>query len=468
MRTFLLRRLTGRALTLIVFETCVIIAIVTFAAYMLLDPAAESLDAPPPGAVSDWSKWLLIVVVTQFCLYYADLYDTRIISERRELFVRSMYALGATSFILMAVYHFFPMMFIGGGVFEMTALCLVTTILGWRIAFEWANRHVAPRERLLIVGTSQVAIGLARELYERADLGAQIVGFIDPDPTRVGAPVINPGVVGTVDDIPTLVRAMSVDRVVVSLADARGTLPMDKLLEMRMDGVVFDHMATVYEEYTGKIAVENLRPSWLIFSSGFRKGRLLLAGKRALDLIAALAGMILAVPLMILVAIAVRLDSAGPILYRQQRVGQHGRLFNLFKVRSMRQDAEAKTGAVWCAEQDPRITRIGRFIRKTRLDEIPQLWNVLRGDMSLVGPRPERPEFVESLAREIPFYGQRHSVKPGLTGWAQVSYSYAGSIDGTMEKLQYDLFYIKNLSLPLDLFIMFCTAKIVLLGKGAR
>jgi sugar transferase (PEP-CTERM system associated) len=254
----------------------------------------------------------------------------------------------------------------------------------------------------------------------------------------------------------------------VSLADARGTLPMDKLLEMRLDGVAFDHMATVYEEYTGKIAIENLRPSWLIFSGGFRKGRLLQTGKRLLDLAAALIGVILALPLMILVALAVRLDSPGPVLYRQQRVGQHGRLFNLFKFRSMRQDAEAKTGAVWCAEQDPRITRIGRFIRKARLDEIPQLWNVLRGDMSLVGPRPERPEFVESLAREIPFYGQRHTVKPGLTGWAQVSYSYAGSVGGTMEKLQYDLFYIKNLSLPLDLFIMFCTAKIVLLGKGAR
>ena len=461
MRTFLRGRLGGRTLTLIAFETCVIVAAVVSAAWVRLgDEALFTVD--------EWPKWLLIAAVTQFCLYYADMYDTRIIGDRRLLFVRAMYALGGTSFVLAVIYYWFQDLVVGRGVATLAALSLVTTVLGWRIAFEWANRHVAPRERLLLVGTTKGAVDLARELYERSDLGVEIVGFIDPDPTRLGAAVLNPGVVGTVEDIPTLVRAMSVDRVVVSLADARGSLPMDKLLEMRLDGVTFDHMATVYEEYTGKIAVENLRPSWLIFSSGFRKGRLLLASKRVLDLASAIIGVILALPLLILTALAVRLDSPGPILYRQQRVGQHGRLFNLFKFRSMRQDAEAKTGAVWCAEGDPRITRVGRFIRLTRLDEIPQLWNVLRGDMSLVGPRPERPEFVESLARDIPFYGQRHTVKPGLTGWAQVSYSYAGSVDGTMEKLQYDLFYIKNLSLPLDLFIMFCTAKIVLLGKGAR
>ena len=461
MRTFLLRRLTGRVVTLIAFETVLIVSMVLLAAYLRL--GSEAL-----ATVTEWPKWLLITVVTQFCLYYADLYDTRVIRDRRELFVRVMYALGATSFLLASVYYALPEMIVGRGVFMIAALCLVTTVLGWRVIFEWTNRYVAPRERLLLVGTSKVAVELARELYERVDLGADIVGFIDPDPARVGAPVINPGVVGTIEDIPMLVRAMSVDRVVVSLADARGTLPMEKLLEMRLDGVAFDHLATVYEEYTGKIAVENLRPSWFIFSTGFRKGRLLQTGKRLLDIAIAGFGLLLALPIMIGVAIAVRLDSAGPILYRQLRVGQHGRLFNLFKFRSMREDAEAKTGAVWATERDPRITRVGRFLRHARLDEIPQLWNVLRGDMSIVGPRPERPEFVESLAREIPFYGQRHTVKPGLTGWAQVSYTYGGSVDGTMEKLQYDLFYIKNLSLPLDLFVMFCTAKIVLLGRGAR
>src|SRR5688572_21587658 len=277
MRTFLRRRLTGRAVTLIVFETGVIVAAVVFAAYVRLGEKALS-------AVDEWPKWLLITVVTQFCLYYADLYDTVVISDRRTLFEKAMYGLGSESFILALIYFFLPDMMIGRGVFVLAALCLVLTVLGWRVAFEWTNRHVAPRERLLLVGASKGAVDLARELYDRSDLGAQIVGFIDPDPTRVGAPVLNPGVVGTIEDIPTLVRALSVDRVVVSLADARGTLPMDKLLEMRLDGVTFDHLATVYEEYTGKIAVENLRPSWFIFSAGFRKGRLLQTGKRCLDI----------------------------------------------------------------------------------------------------------------------------------------------------------------------------------------
>jgi sugar transferase (PEP-CTERM system associated) len=236
---------------------------------------------------------------------------------------------------------------------------------------------------------------------------------------------------------------------------------------MKLDGVTFDHLASVYEELTGKIAVENLRPSWLIFSSGFRKSRLLHTGKRLTDIGAALVGLALGAPLMGLVAVAVRLTSPGSVLYRQERVGQHGRVFTVVKFRSMRKDAEAGTGAVWAATNDSRVTPIGRFLRRSRLDELPQLWNVLKGDMSLVGPRPERPEFVRQLTEQIPFYGQRHVVRPGLTGWAQVRYTYGSSVEDALEKLQYDLFYIKNLSLPLDLFIIFSTIKTVILRRGA-
>jgi sugar transferase (PEP-CTERM system associated) len=254
---------------------------------------------------------------------------------------------------------------------------------------------------------------------------------------------------------------------VVSLADARGKLPMDKLLEMKLDGVAFDHLASVYEELTGKIAVENLRPSWLIFSAGFKKSRLVQSAKRLMDITAALIGLVLAAPLMAMVALAVQWTSPGTVLYRQKRVGQHGRVFTVLKFRSMHQDAEATTGAVWATQNDNRVTPIGRFLRRSRLDEMPQLVNVLSGDMSLVGPRPERPEFVQQLTQEIPFYGQRHIIRPGLTGWAQVRYTYGSTVEDALEKLQYDLFYIKNLSIPLDLFIIFSTVKTVLLRRGA-
>jgi sugar transferase (PEP-CTERM system associated) len=255
---------------------------------------------------------------------------------------------------------------------------------------------------------------------------------------------------------------------VVSLAEARGMLPMDRLLEMKLvDGVRFDHLPSVYEEYTGKIAVENLRPSWLIFSEGFRKTRLLVTAKRALDLSLASIGLLAAAPIMALVAIAVRRSSPGPALYHQTRVGQNGRPFTVHKFRSMRNDAEAGTGAVWAQRGDPRVTGLGRFLRRTRLDELPQLWNVLRGDMSFVGPRPERPEFVSDLTQQIPFYGQRHAVRPGLTGWAQVRHSYGSSVADALQKLQFDLYYIKHMSVGFDLYIILETTKTVIMRRGS-
>jgi sugar transferase (PEP-CTERM system associated) len=295
----------------------------------------------------------------------------------------------------------------------------------------------------------------------------EIVGFVDADSAPGSDTAPRPGVIGSIDDIPAIVRRASVDRVVVSLRDARGKLPMDKLLEMKLDGVRFDHLASVYEEYTGKIAVENLRPSWLIFSEGFRKRRWLTAAKRAMDVAVAAAGFGLFLPVMLLIAAAIKLTSPGPVLYHQKRVGLHGRPFTVHKFRTMNENAEAATGAVWAKEDDPRVTRVGRFLRRSRLDELPQFWNVLRGDMSLVGPRPERPEFVADLTRQIPFYGQRHVVRPGLTGWAQVRYNYGASVEDAMQKLQYELYYIKNMSMALDLYVIAETVKTVLVRRGS-
>jgi len=415
---------------------------------------------------------LLIVAVCQVCLHYTDLYDLRTMTTRGELARRLARAIGATSLILGIAYWLFPLLVVRQGVFLLSAALSLALVMLWRSTFDVISSHIAPRERLLLVGTSPAAVVLARELFERRhELGVEIVGFVDPDPTRVGAPVINPGVVGTIDDIPSLTSRMRVDRVVVSLSDERGKMKMDQLLDVRLrSGVLFDHLASVYEEYTGKIALENLRPSWLIFSTGFRKTHLLIFTKRAFDLVAAVCGLILSLPLTIITAILVKLESPrDPIFYHQERVGLNGAPFTIHKFRTMKSDAEAKTGPVWSAgDSDPRITRVGRFLRKTRLDEIPQLWNVLMGDMSLIGPRPERPSFVEQLTRQIPFYGQRHVVKPGVTGWAQVRYAYGASVEDALEKMQYDLYYVKHMSLMFDLLIALETIKTVVLRRGAK
>jgi sugar transferase (PEP-CTERM system associated) len=461
-----LLRLSARTLALMVSETALIVGTVALAVWIRL--GADEAWLVMTGR-EELPKALLIALVCQVCLYYADLYDVRNIKDRRELFVRALQALGATSFILAAIYFWFPGVIVGRGVFLLAAVFVMTVIIGWRVVFQWTAKRTGPRERLLLIGTSPAAIELARELHDRReDLGVEICGFIDSDPAAVGTAVFNPGVIGTFENIPAIVRERDVDRVVVSLADARGKLPMEKLLDMKLAGVAFDHLATVYEEYTGKIALENLRPSWLIFSSGFKKTPWLMAAKRATDVLGASIGLVLALPLMLLAALAVKVSSRGPAIYRQQRVGQHGRVFTIYKFRSMRVDAEAKTGAVWAtAGGDRRVTPVGGFLRRSRLDELPQLWNVLKGDMSFVGPRPERPEFVGELTRKIPFYGLRHVVRPGATGWAQVRYAYGASVQDALQKLQYDLYYVKNMSLALDLYVIFETAKTVIVRRGS-
>jgi sugar transferase (PEP-CTERM system associated) len=460
----LLAGLTWRRSSLVVIDHLLILVGI-FAAI------AIRLDFRPPELFEWWLVWraALTAAVLQVMLHYCDLYDLRTLRDRRDLMVGLLQALGATSVILAILHYWVPVLVIGRGVLVLSTAFVIVLVAGWRLAFEWLSTRIGPAERLLIVGTSGAAVELARELFERrSELGVELVGFVDTDASRIGTPVINPGIIGSVDQIPAIVRERSVDRVVVSLADARGKLSMDKLLEIKLkDGVRFDHLPSVYEEYTGKIAVENLRPSWLIFSEGFRKTRVSMTVKRAMDIVLASVGLLLLSPILGLVALAVRLSSPGGALYHQERVGLNGRTFTVHKFRSMRQDAEAKTGAVWSKAGDPRVTGVGRFLRRTRLDELPQLWNVLRGDMSFVGPRPERPNFVAALTEQIPFYGQRHVVRPGLSGWAQVRHSYGSTVEDSLQKLQYDLFYIKHMSVAFDLFIVLETLKTVLVRRGS-
>jgi sugar transferase (PEP-CTERM system associated) len=462
------RFITGsipRQLVFVVVEHLLIVLAVVVAALLRLGFPEE-----PSAQYGGWvARAIVVAAILQVCLHYGDLYDLRTTADRRDLLIGALRSLGAASAILAIAYYWVPDLMLGRGVVALATLLIMVLLIGWRVAFEWLSLRGQPAERLLIVGSNDAAVSLARELFERrSELGVELVGFIEPDPARLFVSDVSPGVIGTVRDIPEIVRTRRVDRVVVSLANARGTLNMDELLAMKLNlGVRFDHLASVYEQYTGKIAVENLRPSWMVFGDGFRNSPTVAALKRASDVLLALVGLLLASPAMLVVWLVQRFGSTGPVLYRQTRVGKDGVNFTMYKFRSMRVDAEAASGAVWSTQNDPRVTRFGRFLRRTRLDELPQLWNVLRGDMSIVGPRPERPEFIAELSQKIPFYGQRHVVRPGLTGWAQVRHRYGSTVGDAQEKLQYDLFYIKHLSLTFDIYVVLETIKTVLVRSGS-
>jgi len=270
------------------------------------------------------------------------------------------------------------------------------------------------------------------------------------------------------DHICDLAEEEKIDSIIVALDEKRGIFPYRQLLNCKVRGINVIDGESFYERISGKLLVERINPSWLIFSEGFQKSRLVRISKRAVDFLVASLLLIIFAPISLITAFAIKLDSPGPVLFTQERVGENGKIFRILKFRSMRADAEKYTGPVWATEDDPRITRVGRIIRKLRIDEVPQLWNVFKGEMSFVGPRPERPYFVEQLKEKIPYYNERFSVKPGITGWAQVKYPYGASEKDALEKLKYDLYYIKNMSIFMDLMVIFQTAKIVLLGRGAR
>jgi sugar transferase (PEP-CTERM system associated) len=340
-------------------------------------------------------------------------------------------------------------------------IILTFALLGWRTAYSWLIHQPYFRERVYVLGTGDRAERLLNGLRRRTELGIEVVGWtgnIQGELTRETV----------ADHLLGVVRETGLHRVIVAMPDRRGTLPVEELLNLRLAGVKVEEATSWLEKISGRIEVEQLYPSWLIFVDGFGFSPFFRLVRRALNFSVALMGLILALPLLPFIALAVKLDSPGPVLYRQKRVGRGGKTFYCYKFRTMRQDAEADRGATWATDDDPRITRIGKFLRSSRLDEIPQLWCVLIGDMHFVGPRPERPEFVEWLSKEIPYYGVRHTVRPGITGWAQVQYKYGNTLEDAREKLQYDLFYIKNASIGLDLLIMFQTIKIVILGRGAK
>jgi sugar transferase (PEP-CTERM system associated) len=448
------RNVSVRGLTVFGFEVVLISGSMALAA---------SLHGAFDAADTGW-KIALVTALCQLCFYYNDMYDLTVVQSSRELVVRLLQAAGAAAIVLGAACVFVPSLILDPGTVSTALGVFVIAVLTWRAAFNYLARDPHLEERVLILGTGATARMVARQIGLQHDFAYRLVGFVDD---RDDGFVRRGDVLGAASELAGIVASQRIDRIVVGLSDRRGHLPIDQLLRAKLAGVRVEDATTTYERLTGKILVDDLKPSWLVFSDGFRASRVTRAIKRMLDLALAIIGFVLAAPLMIATAIAIRLDSPGPILYAQERVGENGGRFTLYKFRSMRTDAERGT-PVWARDKDDRVTRVGRFIRLTRLDELPQLWNVIRGDMSFVGPRPERPFFVEQLARQIPYYQQRHAVKPGLTGWAQVKYRYGSTVEDAMEKLRYDLYYIKHLSIFFDLTIVLDTVKVILFGKGAK
>jgi sugar transferase (PEP-CTERM system associated) len=412
-------------------------------------------------------KSFVVAITFQLFLHLRDAYEFGSELLARKFLTRFAQALLLACALLLILHLIIPSFILGPENVAFTLISISFVLATWhlfiRVYFSAKHR----KSNILIMGTGPLARALATEILRRRDLGLSVCGFVDDKPELVGVSIVNPKVLGLNHELRNIVSRNKVNRVVVEVRDRRGRLPVDELLELKMNGVRVEEATSVYERVTGKIAIENLKPSWMVFGEGFEVSRRILWQKQIVSFLGSLVLLLMTLPLFPLIALLIKLDSPGPVFFRQDRVGKNGKPFTLWKFRSMRQDAERDTGPVWAKPGDDRTTCLGRYLRRTRLDELPQLISVLKGDMSLVGPRPERPHFVQELSNTIPFYYLRHSIKPGITGWAQVNYRYGSSVEDATEKLQYDLFYIKNISWALDLLIILNTLKTVLVRDGS-
>lgn len=422
----------------------------------------------------EWDVWLAhslgMAAVVVISFYYSDLYAVDQSLSVRDLVLRFIGGLGVACVIIGAISYPIPKF---GKAVYLSEIVLLGLIVGlWRIAFMRIIGKTPVRGKVLIIGVQEIGKIVAEELWRKQRLGMEVIGFIGSSASEVELSFGNPHkkVVPVIppEGISEFIERYGVNRVL--LAESRGWPDhlAERLLTLRTRGIPVEDCHSFYERLVSKIAVRDLSTDWILRSGGFRREPLVLLTKRALDIAVSCIGLILAAPLALVVAIAIKLESKGPVLFRQERVGQFETPFFLYKFRSMAMDAEAATGPVWATRNDPRVTRVGRIMRKLRIDEIPQMINVLKGNMSFVGPRPERPFFVNTLKNKIPFYDLRHSVKPGVTGWAQISCAYGEDEEGAVEKLQYDLYYIKHMNILFDLQIIFESLKVVLLGQGAQ
>jgi exopolysaccharide biosynthesis polyprenyl glycosylphosphotransferase len=422
--------------------------------------AAITLLPPPAPPIDPASLIARIAVVTLVCVvafYYNDLYNFEVPHDVGQLFRRLCRALGLSALVLAGTYLLFPGMILGGNLASATLLLTLGSVFVVRLAAYALAKRAPFSERVLILGGGPLAAELTRHIRTRPDLALRLVGVLAPGAEPA------PGRLGDYGDVGDVVRRHRPDRIIVAMADRRGNLPVSELLACRVRGIAVDEGTRVFERLTGRLAVESLTPSALIFGDGFRVRRLPLLLMRTLSVVVALATLVLAAPLIGAIALAVRLESRGPAFFIQERVGLHGRRFRLVKFRTMR-DAGGAADSVWGRDNASRVTRLGAWLRRYRLDELPQCLNILRGDMNLVGPRPEMAANVATFSAVIPFYHLRHEVRPGLTGWAQVKAGYSMSTEEVTRKLCYDLYYIKHMSPAFDLQILVDTVKFVLSG----
>ncbi len=409
----------------------------------------------------------LVVISIMLGMHFLDLY-TNIKVKQRILLVQQLCLVAGIAFLAQGlVSYIYPEMILPRQLMLWGSSITMLLIFVWRMIYSSYVLRVMGAQRILFIGANPVVAEIAEELLERPTLGLAVAGYLD-DGLPEGAELSGAKVLGPIRLLREIATAMRPDRIVVGMSERRDRMPVNVLLDLRLAGYMIEEAATTYEAVCSRICTKELRPAQLIFSGEMGPRPTSVLYQSILNATVAIVSVVVVSPVMLLVALAVRLSSSGPILYRQKRVGLDGRVFTVFKFRSMFADAEKRTGAVWASKDDPRITGLGRHLRKYRLDELPQLLNVLRGEMSIVGPRPERPEFVKTLSEQIPFYRQRHCVKPGITGWAQINHKYGDTIEDTVKKLEYDLYYIKHMSLSLDLYIIFHTVKTMVLSRGSQ
>jgi len=457
-------RLSPRKFSLILADAAIIYGGVILAMYMRL-----GLDGPifELNEKNGWSKIALVSVVCVIALYFYDLYDYVVMTNRRELMLRLVQALGIAWALLALIFYLVPPLMIGRGVSMISVPLVLVALLGWRIFIHILTGHPEIGEKILVFGTGQTGIDTAEAVWERRDAGYRIVGFLSENGAKPREKLGRSEILGKAHELESVILNEKIDRVVIAVRERRGAFPTEALLKMSLAGdVSIEECTSFFERITGKVHVDMLRPSWLIFAGRRRDSPLKLVFREAVHRLLALIGLICSLPIALVTAVLIKLDSRGPIFYMQERVGKSGSVFKVIKFRSMKTDAEADGTPIWAVTNDERTTRVGSVIRKLRIDEIPQFWNIIKGEMNFVGPRPERPHFVEQLAKEIPYFEHRHLVAPGLTGWAQIKYPYGASVSDAIQKLQYDLYYIKNQSLTLDMMIVFETVKTVIFGRG--